>query len=64
MGRRPFPDDDQGVARVQEVQEGLQPGAPVAAGAARGLGADQHAAGRAQGGLLDREILVEGRPLA
>jgi hypothetical protein len=52
--------DDQDVAGVQEVQEGLQLGAPVAARVSRRLGADHRAASRLQGGPLDREVLVEG----
>ena len=46
-------------AGAQEAQVHLQLGAPVAAGGARGLGADHRATGRPPGDVLDREVLVE-----
>jgi len=51
---------NQGVAWLHEVEQHLQFGSPVAAGTAGLLGADDGAAGRLEGGTLDREILVEG----
>jgi len=51
--------DHQRVAGLHEVEQHLQLGPPVAAGAGRRLGADHLATGRLEGGALDGEVLVE-----
>src|SRR4051794_14185282 len=51
---------DERVAGAQKIEQHLQLGAPVAARAARLLGADDLAPCRFQGSPLDRKVLIEG----
>jgi hypothetical protein len=51
--------DDQGVASAQEVEQEPHLGPPLARGAAPLLRPDHPAAGGAERGLLDREVLVD-----